>query len=138
MVLESFIIIVSIGTFNACGVFVTKFASASQRSTIDTSRTLLIWIFSVAVGWEDFIPLELLGFFFLVLGTLVYNEIVVLPFACMKNNTKDEIHRKTVLESLGNDESTFDDDRNQLVKKHNHSNQAPDSSNNSEARNSLK
>lgn len=83
---------------------------------------MLIWIFSVAVGWEDFIPLELLGFFFLVLGTLVYNEIVILPFDCMKNNTKDEIYRKTVLISLGNDEGEFDEDRNKLVKKHNHSN----------------
>ena len=57
----------------------------------------------------------------------------------MKNNTKDEIQRKTVLESLRNDESTYDDDRNNLVKKHNSNYyvQAPNSSNNTD-RNSLK
>ena len=39
----------SIACFNAFGVAVTKNASAAQRSTIDTSRTVLIWIFFLAV-----------------------------------------------------------------------------------------
>ena len=38
----------SIGSFNAFGVTVTKNASAAQRSTIDTSRTVLIWLFFLA------------------------------------------------------------------------------------------
>ena len=41
----NFGIIVSIASFNALGVTVTKNASAAQRSTIDTSRTDLIWVF---------------------------------------------------------------------------------------------
>ena len=40
---QSLGIIVSIACFNACGVAITKYASAAQRSTIDTCRTLLIW-----------------------------------------------------------------------------------------------
>jgi len=51
----SFGIIVSIAAFNATGVSITKYASAAQRSTIDTSRTLLIWIVSIALGNEDWI-----------------------------------------------------------------------------------
>lgn len=39
----------SIATFNGFGVTVTKNASAAQRSTIDTSRTVLIWIFFLIV-----------------------------------------------------------------------------------------
>lgn len=39
----------SIACFNGFGVTVTKNASAAQRSTIDTSRTVLIWIFFLAV-----------------------------------------------------------------------------------------
>lgn len=37
--------IFSIASFNSFGLSVTKFASAAQRSTIDTSRTVFIWLF---------------------------------------------------------------------------------------------
>ena len=39
----------SIALFNAFGVAVTKNASAAQRSTIDSSRTVLIWLFFLIV-----------------------------------------------------------------------------------------
>jgi UPF0716 family protein affecting phage T7 exclusion len=70
----------SISLFNFTGVTTTKKAGALARSTIDTSRTVLIWIFSIFVGWEIFLWLQLIGFFFLVLGTLVYNEILKIPW----------------------------------------------------------
>ena len=50
----TFGIMVSIAFFNVCGVTTTKLASAAQRSTVDTSRTVLIWIGSVALGFEEF------------------------------------------------------------------------------------
>jgi hypothetical protein len=39
----------SIALFNSTGITVTKNASAVARSTIDTSRTLLVWIISLAL-----------------------------------------------------------------------------------------
>jgi drug/metabolite transporter (DMT)-like permease len=83
---------ISISLFNFTGVTTTKKAGALARSTIDTSRTLLIWMFSIAVGWEDFIWLQLIGFFFLVIGTLIYNEILVIPFW----GFKESIERKQI------------------------------------------
>jgi hypothetical protein len=47
IIIYSFGIICSISMFNATGVSITKYAAASQRATIDTSRTLFIWIFSL-------------------------------------------------------------------------------------------
>ncbi len=35
--------------FNGFGVAVTKNASSAQRATIDTARTLLIWVFFLIV-----------------------------------------------------------------------------------------
>jgi hypothetical protein len=35
--------VVSISCFNGTGVAITKYASAAQRSTVDTCRTLVIW-----------------------------------------------------------------------------------------------
>jgi hypothetical protein len=70
--------------FNGFGVAVTKNASSAQRATIDTARTLVIWvfflIFEVYGKKEDFYWLQLGGFILLVIGTLVFNEIVVVPF----------------------------------------------------------
>ena len=89
----NFGIICSIGSFNALGVAVTKNASAAQRSTIDTSRTVLIWLFFLIYpgeGHEVFDFLQLGGFIILVFGTLVYNEIIVLRFWGFDYNTKTE------------------------------------------------
>ena len=83
-------IVVSIACFNATGVAITKFASASQRSTIDTSRTLVIWLLNLALGNEKFNFGQMIGFILLVFGTLVYNEILILPIECLNRNTKRE------------------------------------------------
>jgi len=91
-------IIVSIASFNATGVAITKYATAAQRSTVDTSRTLLIWIFSLILGWEEFLGWELVGFVLLVLGTLIYNEIWIVPIDFMKHNTREEMKNREALE----------------------------------------
>lgn len=94
MIVMSFGIIVSIGCFNATGVAITKYASAAQRSTVDTCRTLLIWCISLMIGWEKFYWQELIGFILLVVGTLVYNEIIELPCNLLNRNTKMKLLRK--------------------------------------------
>lgn len=81
-------IIISIACFNATGVAITKYASAPQRSTVDTSRTLLIWIVQMAMGQETFIWGQLVGFVLLVAGTLIYNEIWIVPIDCMNRMTQ--------------------------------------------------
>ena len=89
--------ILTIAAFNALGVAVTKYASAAQRSTIDTSRTLLIWIVFLikpGKGHERFIWLELVGFVLLVCGTLLFNEIIVIPLFGFNQYTKDAIAKR--------------------------------------------
>ena len=80
----------------------TKNASAAQRSTIDTSRTVLIWIFFLIVPiyqkyLEEFLVLQLFGFILLVMGTLVFNEIVILPFLGFDKNTRDAVEKRKKL-----------------------------------------
>lgn len=91
MILQSVFIIISIASFNATGVAITKYATAAQRSTVDTSRTLVIWCVSLALGWEQFLWPELIGFLLLVSGTLIYNEIYVVPIGFMSENTREAI-----------------------------------------------
>lgn len=65
-----FAIMLSIGAFNFFGLSVTTRVSATTRSTIDTCRTLGIWIVSLLLGWEALVwPVSLLqvaGFAMLV------------------------------------------------------------------------
>jgi hypothetical protein len=46
--------ILSIACFNSFGIATTKYASAAQRSTIDTSRTIVIWACSCLFLNEPF------------------------------------------------------------------------------------
>lgn len=96
----SILICFSIASFNAFGVTVTKNASSAQRSTIDTSRTVLVWVVQLSTGKEKFDWLQLIGFFLLVLGTLVYNEILVIPFYGFNENTKAARERRAKAEGI--------------------------------------
>ena len=86
--------IASISLFNSFGIACTKYASAAQRSTIDTSRTLTIWILSCLLGLEKFLPWEIPGFILLCAGTLLYNEIVVLPYWGFDKYTKEALAKE--------------------------------------------
>lgn len=84
LVVSSAAIMISLGTFNCCGLGVTRSLSATSRSTVDTCRTLLIWLVSMCLGWEHFRFLRLVGFGMLVYGTLIFNGVV-------GNEPKDEL-----------------------------------------------
>ena len=68
---------VSIAFFNFAGISVTKEMSATTRMVLDSMRTLIIWMVSIAVGWQHFYALQLLGFVILITGMCIYNDIVV-------------------------------------------------------------
>jgi len=72
---------ISIALFNWSGVTVTQQASAVARSTIDTSRTTLIWVVELLLAWNTFSWLQFVGFVVLITGTLVYNGLIQLPWA---------------------------------------------------------
>ncbi|XP_001380284.1 solute carrier family 35 member F6 [Monodelphis domestica] len=65
----------SIAFFNFAGISVTKEMSATTRMVLDSLRTVVIWALSLALGWETFHPLQILGFFILLLGTALYNGL---------------------------------------------------------------
>ena len=88
--------IVSIALYNIVGINLTKLVSSTARAVVDTVRTVFIWLFflifdPVPGTHETFHPLQFVGFCFLVLGTLIYNEIVVLPFWGLDYYTRDNI-----------------------------------------------
>lgn len=68
----------------------TRSVSATSRSTIDTCRTLFIWIVSLGLGWETFKWLQIVGFALLVYSTFLFNGIVRPPLACLRGDGPDE------------------------------------------------
>merc|ERR1711990_798610 len=64
---------------NFAGISVTKELSATTRMVLDSIRTLVIWMVSIGVGWQNFFALQLLGFCILIVGMMLYNDIVILP-----------------------------------------------------------
>ena len=91
--------IVSIALYNIVGINLTKLVSSTARAVVDTVRTVFIWLFflifdPVEGTHETFYPLQLVGFLFLVFGTLVYNEILVIPWFGLNYYTRDNIAKR--------------------------------------------
>ncbi|KAF5967081.1 nucleotide-sugar transporter [Fusarium coicis] len=84
VLISSFLIMISIGGFNFFGLSVTRSVSATSRSTIDTCRTLFIWIVSLGLGWETFKWLQIVGFALLVYFTFLFNGIVQPPLEFLR------------------------------------------------------
>ena len=57
----------------------TKELSATTRMVLDSVRTLVIWAVSMLIGWQQFYFLQLIGFCILLIGMMLYNDIVILP-----------------------------------------------------------
>ena len=94
-------IMISIGGLNFFGLSVTRSVSATARSTIDTCRTLFIWIVSLGLGWETFKWLQILGFVLLVYGTFLFNDIVRAPLQrCVRREKHGELLPEEPIEHM--------------------------------------
>jgi hypothetical protein len=98
----SVVIIFTAGGSFAAGLSVTKYASAGQRSVMILARTPIVWIISVILGWEIFVPEQIVGYLFVTIGTLMYNEFIVFDIDCLKRNTKAEILKRKQEEEIKN------------------------------------
>lgn len=99
--------ILSIAFFNYAGISVTKEISATTRMVLDSVRTLVIWVFSLAIGWQVFQTLQLGGFIVLVVGMCLYNDIIIcqtyraIRYMCIRRdygnvtNSTDNIDSRT-------------------------------------------
>jgi hypothetical protein len=67
---------------------ITKYMSGLTRSILLQCRTGLVWVVTILIGWESFIWGELIGFSVLVIGALIYNDIIKLPF-CREKSIKE-------------------------------------------------
>jgi len=95
----------SIAFFNWSGVTVTQNSSATSRATIDVCRTALIWVAELYLAWNTFSSLQLIGFVVLIIGTLIYNEVLSMPFAACGSKTKASFEEEQPLVDRNTGES---------------------------------
>ncbi|KAL2754730.1 hypothetical protein ACRALDRAFT_1076312 [Sodiomyces alcalophilus JCM 7366] len=88
--ISSILIMISIGGFNFFGLSVTRSISATSRSTIDTCRTLFIWLVSLCLRWETFKWLQVVGFAILVYSTFLFNGLAEPPLSCLREEEEVE------------------------------------------------
>ncbi|KAI1801611.1 hypothetical protein F4811DRAFT_453301 [Daldinia bambusicola] len=87
---SSILTMISIGGYNFFGLSVTRSVSATARSTIDSCRTLFIWMVSLGLGWEAFKWLQVAGFVLLVYFTFLFNGVVRPPFKFLEPDEEVE------------------------------------------------
>jgi drug/metabolite transporter (DMT)-like permease len=92
---------ISVLVYNICGVMVTQQASAVHHTFLDATRTIFVWIASVAIYYHPgsdgsfgepltlWSPLQLIGFIILLLGESVYDGLVPLPQRWFKKELVD-------------------------------------------------
>jgi len=67
---------ISATAYNGFGITLTKLTSAANRSVVEQSRVVLIWVFFLnytGVGHETFSYVKLLGFLMIVVGVVFFN-----------------------------------------------------------------
>ena len=94
----------SISLFNFIGINITKQVSAAARAVVDTIRTVIVWLFFLTLPFvpestkEKFSWLQLFGFIVLLSGTLIFNEVLVLPWLGFNLYTKKALKEREELE----------------------------------------
>ena len=72
-------LIVSIAFFNFSGLTITEKMNATTRMVLDSVRTIFIWAFSLAIGWQKFEYLQPIGYAVLFVGTCIYYDLIFMP-----------------------------------------------------------
>lgn len=102
--------IFSIAFFNFSGQVIAQNVSSTARAIVDTLRTIIIWGFFMMPFVEDksretFHFLQLIGFLILILGSLIYNEILVIPIFGFNRNLKKNLSKDTKNEEINSIQS---------------------------------
>ena len=84
--------VVSIALYNLVGIKLIELISSTHRVVVDEARAVFIWLFFIFFTrvdgtQEEFHYLQLIGYIFIIFGTIIYNEILVIPFCNLDYNT---------------------------------------------------
>lgn len=90
LLIMSILYICSISFYNFFGLSVTKSLTAVHRTLVDACRTIVVWVVDLFIyyvfdksfgeAWDSRYGIfQVDGFLFLLLGTALYNELLIIP-----------------------------------------------------------
>ena len=77
--------------FNYFMISILKLSDTLSVCTINTGRVVVAWAVHVLVRFELIEILEVVGAFFVIIGLVVYNEVLVIPWLGMRESVKQSI-----------------------------------------------
>ena len=81
-------------------LYVIRESSAAECSSIMNPSILTVWILSILEKKETFHFEYVMSLPMLMIGTLIYNEILILPCEFFYKNLKPEVLKKSMNESV--------------------------------------
>ena len=104
---------IGITIYNITGVSVTKYSTATTRAVVDTIRTFIIWFYFLMPFNQDnvrekFNLIQFTGFILLIIGNLIYNEIIGINSENLLNDNK----YNSLSQNNENENNTLDDSDN--------------------------
>jgi len=69
------------------GISITMNLSAVHRLVLNTGRPIIVWVVCLAVQWQSFKYLQLIGFIIMTLGVMIFSNILSI-FACLSDKAK--------------------------------------------------
>jgi len=57
-------------------IYIIKLDSATTKTVMNNLRAIVVWVVALAIHWETFQYLQLIGFVILIIGTIIYNEFL--------------------------------------------------------------
>ena len=58
------------------GIYITVNLSAVNRLVINTGRPIIVWIVSLALQWQEFKILQLIGFLIMIIGVFTFGNVL--------------------------------------------------------------
>eukprot|EP01116_Phalansterium_solitarium_P020793 TRINITY_DN6239_c0_g1_i1.p1 TRINITY_DN6239_c0_g1~~TRINITY_DN6239_c0_g1_i1.p1 ORF type:complete len:387 (-),score=75.99 TRINITY_DN6239_c0_g1_i1:706-1830(-) len=69
------VLFMSVAVFNYLHMAMIQYTNATTRTILDSIRPGVIWLFSLAIGWQKFFWIQPVGFAVIIFGNFVYNKV---------------------------------------------------------------
>ena len=99
----------SISFFNFAGISVTQYLSATTRTVLDSIRTVVVKACALWFGWEGFSWIQLGGFLVLIMGMMIYNDILFRPLYVRLTDRADDDEIRVVISEPDDNAVHIDD-----------------------------
>ena len=79
LIVSTVVYILMTSLVNFSMIAIIKHGSAMSSVTVSCIRMVILWVISLWAGWEEFLMIELVGFLFVMLGSMLFHNVIKVP-----------------------------------------------------------